>query len=139
MAPSINKVLLLGTLAADPEFRTFDNGDRICNRSVATNVRWKEPRREIWQERTEWRRVTVRASNLVLLCERKAQKGSTVFLEGSIETRSWSDSLDSKRWSTETILRPYRSELKILGNAKTRPLPHLVNRNLDPPTQATQQ
>ena len=138
MAPSINKVMLLGILGADPEFRTFDNGDRICNRSVATNVSWKEPRGETWHERTEWHRVTVRASNLVLLCERKAQKGSTIFLEGSIETRSWSASLDSKLWSTETILRPYRSELKIFGNAKTRPLPHLVNRNLDPPTQTTE-
>ena len=119
MAQSINKVMILGNLGADPEFRTFDNGYRICNLSVATNLSWREPHGETWHERTEWHRVTVKSSNLVSLCERKAQKGTTVFIEGALETRAWSDSVGNKRWSTEVILRPYRSELKILGNAKT--------------------
>ena len=118
MAQSINKVMLLGNLGADPEFRTFDNGDRICNLSVATNTSWREPHGEAWHERTEWHRVTVKSSNLVALCERKARKGSTVFIEGSLETRSWSDSMGNKRWTTEVILRPFRSELKVVGNPK---------------------
>lgn len=119
MTQSINKVMILGNLGTDPEFRTFENGDKICNLSVATNISWKEPHGETWHERTEWHRVTVKASNLVSLCARKAQKGSTVFVEGALETRNWSDSLGNKRWSTEIILRPYRSELKIIGNAKS--------------------
>ena len=114
MAQSINKVILLGNLGADPEFKTFDNGDRICNFSLATNVSWREPNGETWHERTEWHKVTVKSKNLVSLCERKAQKGSKVFLEGAIETRSWEDNLGNKRWMTEVILRPFKSELKIL-------------------------
>ena len=117
MAQSINKVILLGNLGADPEFKTFDNGDRICNFSLATNVSWREPNGETWHERTEWHKVTVKSKNLVSLCERKAQKGSKVFLEGAIETRSWEDNLGNKRWMTEVILRPFRSELKILSGA----------------------
>ena len=125
MAQSINKVMILGNLGADPEFRTFDNGDRICNLSVATNISWKEPNGETWHERTEWHRVTVKAQNLVSLCERKAQKGSKVFLEGAMKSRSWNDSLGNKRWTTEVILRPYRSELKILSgsNSQYKPIP----------------
>ena len=69
--------------------------------------------------------MTVKAQNLVSLCERKAQKGSKVFLEGAMETRSWNDSLGNKRWTTEVILRPYRSELKILSgsNSQYKPIP----------------
>jgi len=121
MTQSINKVMLLGNLGADPDFKTFDNGDKICNLSVATNVSWKEPHGETWHERTEWHRVTVKASNLVSLCERKAHKGAKVFLEGALETRSWEDTLGHKRWTTEIILRPFRSELKILSDATQRP------------------
>ena len=119
MAHSINKVMILGNLGTDPEFRTFDNGDKICNLSVATNVSWKEPHGETWHERTEWHRVTVKASNLVALCDRKAQKGSTVFIEGTLETRDWIDAYGNKRWSTEIVLRPFRSELKVVSKAKT--------------------
>ena len=120
MTQSLNKVMLLGNLGADPDFKTFENGDKICNLSVATNVSWKEPHGEMWHERTEWHRVSVKASNLVALCERKAHKGAKVFLEGTLETRSWQDSLDNKRWTTEIILRPYRSELKILTDTGQR-------------------
>jgi single-strand DNA-binding protein len=120
MAQSLNKVMLLGNLGADPDFKTFENGDKICNLSVATNVSWKEPHGETWHERTEWHQISVKASNLVTLCERKAHKGAKVFLEGTLETRSWQDSLGNKRWATEIILRPYRSELKILTDTGQR-------------------
>jgi single-strand DNA-binding protein len=120
MTQSLNKVMLLGNLGADPDFKTFENGDKICNLSVATNVSWKEPHGETWHERTEWHRVSVKASNLVALCERKAHKGTKVFLEEPLETRSWQDSLGNKRWTTEIILRPYRSELKNLTDTGQR-------------------
>ena len=135
MAHSINKVMILGNLGTDPEFRTFDNGDKICNLNVATNISWKEPHGETWHERTEWHRVTVKASNLVALCDRKAQKGSTVFIEGALETRDWIDSSGNKRWSTEIVLRPFRSELKVISNAKTSqihsPLPTQSPANIE--------
>jgi len=138
MTQSINKIILIGNLGADPQFHMFSNGDKVCRLSVATNTAWKEANSDIWHERTEWHRVNVKSKNLVSLCERKLSKGSKVFIEGMLETRSWDNASGVKQWTTEIVLRPFRSELKILNslqdkneNSQIKPIVHEVKEPID--------
>jgi single-strand DNA-binding protein len=114
MSSSINKVILVGNLGANPEFRQFENGDKICTLSVATNSNWKDKVTKEWREITQWHRVVVRSSNLVKVCERRLSKGMKLYLEGMIESRKWTDATGQVKFLTEIVLRPYRSELQIL-------------------------
>ena len=120
MTQSINKIILIGNLGVDPQFHMFANGDKVCRLSVATNTAWKEANSDIWNERTEWHRVNVKSKNLVSLCERELCKGSKVFIEGMLETRSWDNASGVKLWITEIVLRPFRSELKILSSLQEK-------------------
>jgi single-strand DNA-binding protein len=120
MTQSINKIILIGNLGVDPQFHVFANGERICRLSVATNTAWKEADSDIWHERTEWHRVNVKSKNLVSLCERKLFKGSKVFIEGMLETRTWDNASCVKQWTTEIVLRPFKSELKILSSLQEK-------------------
>lgn len=108
----INKVILVGNLGADPEVRTFQNGGKVCNLRLATTERWKKDGQQ--QERTEWHTVAIFAEPLANFAERFLRKGSKVYLEGQLETRKWQDQSGQDRYSTEVVLRPYRSELKAL-------------------------
>jgi single-strand DNA-binding protein len=114
MAGSVNKVILIGNLGADPEVRTFQNGGKVCNLSVATSENWKDKQSGERRERTEWHRVAIFNENLVRIAEQYLKKGSKVYLEGQIETRKWQDQSGQDRYSTEVVLRPYRGELTLL-------------------------
>ena len=113
----LNKVTLIGNIGADPEFRTFDNGDRVANLSLATSERWKDKNSGEKKEKTEWHRVVV-FGKLVEIIESYVKKGSKLYLEGQIETRSWEQD-GQKKYSTEIVLRGFNSKLVMLDGKQT--------------------
>lgn len=114
MAGSVNKVILIGNLGRDPEVRTFQNGGKVCNLRIATSERWKDRNTGEQRERTEWHSVAIFSEPLARVAEQYLRKGSKVYVEGQLETRKWQDQSGQDRYSTEVVLRPYRSELTIL-------------------------
>lgn len=115
MAGSINKVILVGNLGNDPEVKTMQSGDRVANLSVATSESWKDKATGERKERTEWHRVVVFNQNLINVCENYLKKGSKIYVEGQLETRSWEQD-GQKKYTTEVVLRPYRGEITMLDS-----------------------
>jgi len=116
MAGSVNKVILVGNLGRDPETRTFQNGGKVCNLRIATSENWKDRNTGERRERTEWHSVAIFSEPLARVAEQYLKKGSKVYIEGQLETRKWQDQSGQDRYSTEVVLRPYRSELTILDS-----------------------
>ncbi len=114
MAGSVNKVILIGNLGADPEVRSFPSGGKVANLRIATSENWKDRNTGERRERTEWHRVSIYSEPLVRVAEQYLRKGSKVYIEGQLETRKWQDQSGQDRYSTEIALRPYRSELTML-------------------------
>ncbi|MGB0661895.1 MAG: single-stranded DNA-binding protein [Mangrovicoccus sp.] len=114
MAGSVNKVILIGNLGRDPETRTFQNGGKVCNLAIATSERWRDRASGENKERTQWHNVAIFSEPLVKVAEQYLRKGSKVYIEGQLETRKWQDQNGQDRYSTEVVLRPYRSELHML-------------------------
>ena len=117
---SVNKVILIGNLGADPEVRTFSNGGQVCNLRIATSETWKDKNTGEKRERTEWHSVAIFNENLARLAERHLRKGSKVYLEGQLETRKWQDQSGNDRYSTEVVLRPYKGEMTFLDRTGDR-------------------
>jgi single-strand DNA-binding protein len=115
MAGSVNKVILVGNLGKDPEIRTLNNGDRVANLSLATSETWRDKSSGERKEKTEWHRVVIFNDNLVKVAEQYLKKGSTVYIEGSIQTRKWADQSGQEKYSTEVVLQKFRGELTMLG------------------------
>ncbi len=116
MAGSVNKVILVGNLGADPDVRTMQSGDKVVNLSIATSESWKDKMSGERKEKTEWHRVVVFNKGLVPVCENYLKKGSKVYIEGQIETRKWQDQSGQDKYSTEIVLRPFRGELTMLDS-----------------------
>jgi len=114
MAGSVNKVILIGNLGRDPEVRSFQNGGKVCNLRIATSENWKDRNTGERREKTEWHTVAIFSEPLVRVAEQYLRKGSKVYIEGQLETRKWQDQSGQDRYSTEVVLRPYRSELTML-------------------------
>ncbi len=114
MAGSVNKVILVGNLGRDPEVRTFQNGGKVCNLRIATSENWKDRNTGERRERTEWHSVAIFSEPLARVAEQYLKKGSKVYIEGQLETRKWQDQSGQDRYSTEVVLRPYKSELTML-------------------------
>ncbi len=114
MAGTVNKVILVGNLGADPEVRTFQNGGRVCNFRIATSENWKDRDSGERRERTQWHSVAIFSEPLARIAEQYLRKGSKVYVEGQLETRKWQDQSGQDRYSTEVVLRPYRGELTLL-------------------------
>ncbi|MTD99578.1 single-stranded DNA-binding protein [Paracoccus sp. YIM 132242] len=114
MAGSVNKVILIGNLGADPEIRTFQNGGKIANLRIATSESWKDRNTGERKERTEWHSVVIHSEPLIRVAEQYLKKGSKIYVEGQLETRKWQDQSGADRYSTEVALRPFRSELTML-------------------------
>ena len=114
MAGSINKVILIGNLGNEPEIRSFQNGSRVANLTIATNESWKDKETGEKKEKTEWHRVVIFNSALVDLSEKYLHKGSKIYVEGKLETRSYETSAGEKRYATEIVLRPYSGDFQIL-------------------------
>ena len=115
MAGSVNKVILIGNLGRDPEVRTFGNGGKVVNLRVATSEQWRDKGSGERKERTEWHSVAIYNENLARIAEQYLRKGSTVYLEGQLETRKWQDQSGQDRYTTEVVLRQFRGELTLLG------------------------
>ena len=114
MAGSVNKVILVGNLGADPEVRYTQNGDPIVNLRVATSENWKDRNTGERREKTEWHRVVIFNENLGKIAEQYLKKGAKVYLEGQLQTRKWTDQSGQDRYSTEVVLQRYRGELTML-------------------------
>lgn len=118
MAGSVNKVILVGNLGADPEVRTFQNGGKVCNLRIATSENWKDRNTGERRERTEWHQVAIFSEPLARIAEQYLRKGSKVYIEGQLETRKWQDQNGQDRYSTEVVLRPYRGEITLLDSRR---------------------
>ena len=117
MSGSVNKVTLVGNLGRDPEVRAMQNGDKIVQLSVATSDRWKDKNSGEQRERTEWHRVVIFNDALGKIAEQYLKKGSTVYLEGQLQTRKWTDQQSGQeKYTTEVVIQRYRGELTLLGS-----------------------
>jgi len=115
MAGSVNKVILVGNLGKDPEVRTLNSGDRVANLRIATSESWRDKSTGERKEKTEWHQVVIFNDNLVKVAENYLKKGSTVYIEGSLQTRKWTDQQGVEKYSTEIVLQKFRGELTMLG------------------------
>jgi single-strand DNA-binding protein len=114
VAGSVNKVILVGNLGADPEARSMNNGGEVVNFNVATTERWKD-KDGGQQEKTEWHRVVIFNENLGRVAKQYLRKGSSVYLEGQLQTRKWTDNGGNEKYTTEVVLQRFRGELVLLG------------------------
>ena len=114
MAGSVNKVILIGNLGRDPEVKTMQNGNRVCNLNVATSETWRDRTSGERKERTEWHRVVIFNERLLEVAEKYLKKGAKVYLEGALQTRKWTDQSGQERYTTEVVLQQYRGELTML-------------------------
>ena len=115
MSGSVNKVILVGNLGADPEIRTFSSGDKVANFSIATSETWKDKSSGEKKEKTEWHRVSVINQGLINVIENYVKKGTKLYIEGKLETRKWEDNNGQEKYTTEVVLRPYAGELTMLS------------------------
>jgi len=114
MAGSLNKVMLIGNLGADPEIRSFQNGGKVANLRIATSESWKDRNTGERQERTEWHNVAIFSEGLVNVVENYLRKGSKVYVEGQLQTRKWQDQSGNDRYSTEVVIRGFNGSLIML-------------------------
>jgi single-strand DNA-binding protein len=111
---SVNKVILIGNLDRDPEMRRTQNGNPVVNLSIATSERWKDKQTSEKKERVEWHRIVIFNEKLCEVAEKYLKKGSKVYLEGSLQTRSWEDETGQTRYSTEVVLQAFNGALVML-------------------------
>ena len=114
MAGSVNKVILIGNLGADPEIRRTQDGRPIANLRIATSETWRDRESGERKERTEWHRVVIFSEGLCKVAEQYLRKGSKVYVEGQLQTRKWQDQQGQDRYSTEVVLQGFSSQLTML-------------------------
>ena len=117
MAGSVNKVILIGNLGADPEVRRTQDGRPIVNLRIATSDTWRDKATGERREKTEWHRVVIFSEGLAKVAEQYLKKGSKVYLEGALQTRKWQDKDGNDRYSTEVVLQGFNSQLTMLDRA----------------------
>ena len=117
MAGSVNKVIIIGNLGADPEVRRTQDGRPIVNLRVATSETWRDKSTGERREKTEWHRVVIFNEGLAKVAEQYLKKGSKVYLEGALQTRKWQDKDGNDRYSTEVVLQGFNSQLTMLDRA----------------------
>lgn len=115
MAGSVNKVILIGNLGRDPEIRSLNNGDRVCNLRIATSESWRDKSSGERKEKTEWHSVVIFNDNIVKVAESYLKKGSTVYIEGALQTRKWTDQNGVEKYSTEIVIQRFNGQLTMLG------------------------
>ena len=115
MAGSVNKVILIGNLGKDPEIRSLSSGERVCNLSLATSEQWRDKSSGERKEKTEWHRVVIFNDNIIKVAENYLKKGSTVYTEGTLQSRKWTDQSGVEKYSTEVVVGKFKCELTMLG------------------------
>lgn len=118
MSGSVNKVILVGNLGADPEVKSFQNGGKVCNLRIATSETWKDRMSGERKERTEWHNVAIFSEGLAGVAERFLRKGSKVYLEGQLRTRKWQDNNGNDRYTTEVVLQGPGAVMTMLDGAQ---------------------
>ena len=118
MAGSINKVILVGNVGQEPQVRTMQSGQKVVSFSLATSDRWRDRQSGEQKEQTEWHRVVIFNPNLVEVAERMLQKGTKLYIEGSLRTRKWQNQQGIDVFTTEVVLNPYAGQMIILSGAK---------------------
>jgi single-strand DNA-binding protein len=118
MSGSVNKVIIIGNIVRDPEVRSFPSGGKVVNLRIATSEHWKDKASGERKERAEFHSVAIFDENIAKVAEQYLRKGSTVYIEGQLETRKWQDQSGADRYSTEIVLRPFRSALTMLGGKR---------------------
>ena len=116
MAGSVNKVILVGNLGADPEIRRLNSGDPVVNIRVATSETWRDKNSGERKEKTEWHNVVIFNDNLAKVAEQYLKKGMKVYVEGQLQTRKWQDQSGQDRYTTEVVLQKFRGELQMLDS-----------------------
>jgi single-strand DNA-binding protein len=116
MAGSINKVILVGNLGREPEFRSTQDGREVCNFPLATSESWRDKNTQERKEKTEWHRVVIFNPGLVTIAKNYLKKGSKIYLEGALQTRKWQDASGVEKFTTEVILQGFNSTLMMLDN-----------------------
>ncbi len=114
MAGSVNKVILVGNLGADPEIRRLNSGDPVVNIRIATSESWRDKNSGERKEKTEWHNVVIFNDNLAKVAEQYLKKGMKVYVEGQLQTRKWQDQTGNDRYTTEVVLQKFRGELQML-------------------------
>jgi single-strand DNA-binding protein len=115
MAGSLNKVMIIGNLGRDPEVRSFQNGGKVCNLRIATSETWKDKNTGERREKTEWHSVAIFQEGLVRVAEQYLKKGSTVYIEGKLQTRKWQDQSGADKYTTEIVLQGYDGVMTMIG------------------------
>lgn len=116
MAGSVNKVILVGNLGADPEVKSMQNGNLVANLSIATSESWRDKNTGERREKTEWHRVVIFNDGLCKIAQQYLKKGSKVYLEGALQTRKWTDQSGVDKYSTEVVLQGFNSTLTMLDS-----------------------
>lgn len=116
MAGSVNKVILVGNLGADPEVRRMQSGDPVVNLRIATSESWRDRQSGERREKSEWHSVVIFNEGLAKVAEQYLKKGAKVYLEGALQTRKWMDQNGNERYTTEIVLQKFRGELQILDS-----------------------
>jgi single-strand DNA-binding protein len=116
MAGSLNKVILIGNLGKDPEVRKMQSGDSVVNFTIATSETWRDKNSGERKEKTEWHNIVVFNEQIAKVAEQYLKKGMKVYIEGSLQTRSWEDQSGQKKYTTEIVLQKYRGELQMLDS-----------------------
>lgn len=114
MAGSVNKVILVGNLGADPEIRRLSSGDPVVNLRIATSESWRDKNSGERKEKTEWTNVVIFNDQLAKVAEQYLRKGMKVYVEGSLQTRKWTDQSGNDKYTTEVVLQKFRGELQML-------------------------
>lgn len=114
MAGSVNKVILIGNLGRDPEIKSLPSGERLCQLSIATSETWRDKSSGEKKEKTEWHRVVIFNDNIVKVAENYLKKGSTVYIEGALQTRKYEQN-GVEKYSTEIVVGKFKGELTMLG------------------------
>jgi len=115
MAGSVNKVILVGNLGKDPEVRSMNNGGEVVSFSLATSENWNDKASGERKEKTEWHNIVIFNENLGRIAKQYLRKGSSVYVEGQLQTRKWTDQNGNDRYTTEVVLQRFRGELTLLG------------------------
>lgn len=114
MAGSVNKVILVGNLGADPEVKQFQNGGQVCNLRIATSENWRDKATGEKKEKTEWHAVSIFSEGLIKVAQSYLKKGSKVYIEGKLQTRKWQDKDGNDRYTTEIVLQGFDATLVML-------------------------
>lgn len=118
MAGSINKVTLVGNIGGDPQVRNMPSGQKVVNFNLATSERWRDRATGEMKEQTEWHRIVIFNPNLADVAERMLQKGTKLYIEGSLKTRKWQNQQGVDVYTTEVVLNPFAGQMVILSGSK---------------------